>query len=147
MIKKRLVVPSPERVVAIHEAFISGMSEEEIINLTTMDPWFIRQLGDLYQTECWLKSVKSLDDLSVEDWTQVKRRGYSDNQIAVAFPGTTEMEIRAKRKSLGVVASMKRVDTCAAEFESETPYMYSSYDGHCEAKPTNARKILILGGS
>ncbi|CAL6343831.1 unnamed protein product [Bathycoccus prasinos] len=146
LIKERLVVPSPERVVALHEAFMSGMSEDEIIRLTTMDPWFIRQLGDLYQTECWLKSLSSMDDLSVEDWTQVKRRGYSDAQISRAFPGTVEADVRQKRKSIGVVAAMKRVDTCAAEFESDTPYMYSSYDGSCEAKPTNARKILILGG-
>lgn len=146
LIKERLVVPSPERVVALHEAFMSGMSEDEIIRLTTMDPWFIRQLGDLYQTECWLKSLSSMDDLSVEDWTQVKRRGYSDAQICRAFPGTVEADVRQKRKSMGVVAAMKRVDTCAAEFESDTPYMYSSYDGSCEAKPTNARKILILGG-
>ena len=146
LIKERLVVPSPERVVALHEAFMSGMSEDEIIRLTTMDPWFIRQLGDLYQTECWLKSLSSMDDLSVEDWTQVKRRGYSDAQISRAFPGTVEADVRQKRKSMGIVAAMKRVDTCAAEFESDTPYMYSSYDGSCEAKPTNARKILILGG-
>merc|ERR1719409_1906604 len=146
LIKERLVVPSPERVVALHEAFMSGMSEDEIVRLTTMDPWFIRQLGDLYQTECWLQSLSSMDDLSVEDWTQVKRRGYSDVQISRAFPGTTEADVRQKRKSLGVIAAMKRVDTCAAEFESDTPYMYSSYDGNCEAKPTNARKILILGG-
>ena len=125
LIKERLVVPSPERVVALHEAFMSGMSEDEIIRLTTMDPWFIRQLGDLYQTECWLKSLSSMDDLSVEDWTQVKRRGYSDAQISRAFPGTVEADVRQKRKSMGVVAAMKRVDTCAAEFESDTPYMYS----------------------
>ena len=105
---------------------MSGMSEDEIVRLTTMDPWFIRQLGDLYQTECWLQSLSSMDDLSVEDWTQVKRRGYSDVQISRAFPGTTEADVRQKRKSLGVVAAMKRVDTCAAEFESDTPYMYSS---------------------
>ena len=111
LIKERLVVPSPERVVALHEAFMSGMSEDEIIRLTTMDPWFIRQLGDLYQTECWLKSLSSMDDLSVEDWTQVKRRGYSDAQISRAFPGTVEADVRQKRKSMGVVAAMKRVDT------------------------------------
>ena len=107
LIKERLVVPSPERVVALHEAFMSGMSEDEIIRLTTMDPWFIRQLGDLYQTECWLKSLSSMDDLSVEDWTQVKRRGYSDAQICRAFPGTVEADVRQKRKSMGVVVAMR----------------------------------------
>ena len=145
-IRDGLTIPNPERIVTIHEAFLAGFTEKEIINLTTMDPWFVRQLGELYETECWLKSLKSIDELSENDWLEVKRRGFSDAQISVAFPGTDEMTIRKARTGKGCVPSMKRVDTCAAEFQADTPYMYSSYDGNDEAEPTNNRKILILGG-
>ena len=145
-IREGLTIPNPERIVVIHEAFMAGFSEKEIIDLTTMDPWFIRQRGEVYQTENWLKSLKSLDDIGAEDWVQVKKRGYSDRQIAQAFPGTDEMAVRAARKAKGCTPSMKRVDTCAAEFQADTPYMYSSYDGNDEAEPTAKPKILILGG-
>merc|ERR1712216_787256 len=145
-IRDGLTIPNPERIVTIHEAFLAGFTEKEIINLTTMDPWFVRQLGELYETECWLKSLKSIDELSENDWLEVKRRGFSDAQISVAFPGTDEMTIRKARTGKGCVPSMKHVDTCAAEFQADTPYMYSSYDGNDEAEPTNNRKILILGG-
>ena len=145
-INEGLLVPNPERIVVIHEAFLAGFTEDQIIKATTMDPWFIRQLGELYQTECWLKSLKSLDDLSENDWFEVKRRGYSDSQISMAFPGTTELQVRKERTAKGCKPSMKRVDTCAAEFVADTPYMYSSYDGFDESEPTDNKKILILGG-
>ena len=144
-IKEALSVPNPSRVVAMHEAFMAGMSAEEIRKITAFDPWFLRQMEDLFQTEQWLKSLSSLSDLDKQDWSEVKRRGFSDIQIARAFK-VTEGEVRKARVSLGVTPSMKRVDTCAAEFEASTPYMYSSYDGNDEVDATDKKKILILGG-
>jgi carbamoyl-phosphate synthase large subunit len=144
-IKEALSVPNPSRVVAIHEAFMAGMTAEEIHKITAFDPWFLRQMDDLFQTEQWLKSLNSLSDLDTQDWSEVKRRGFSDIQIARAFK-VTEGEVRKARVSLGVTPSMKRVDTCAAEFEASTPYMYSSYDGNDEVDATDQKKILILGG-
>ncbi len=144
-IREGLIIPSPERIVTIHEAFLAGFTEEEIVKLTAMDPWFIRQLGDLFQTECWLKELKSIDDISEQDWFEIKKRGYSDKQLGLCF-GMSDMQVRKVRTGKGCKPSMKRVDTCAAEFVADTPYMYSSYDGNDESEPTNARKILILGG-
>tara|TARA_B100000482_G_scaffold16385_2_gene11106 strand:+ start:1905 stop:5009 length:3105 start_codon:yes stop_codon:yes gene_type:complete len=144
-IKEALSVPNPSRVVAIYEAFMAGMTAEEIHKITAFDPWFLRQMDDLFQTEQWLKSLNSLSDLDTQDWSEVKRRGFSDIQIARAFK-VTEGEVRKARVSLGVTPSMKRVDTCAAEFEASTPYMYSSYDGNDEVDATDQKKILILGG-
>ena len=112
-IKEALSVPNPSRVVAIHEAFMAGMTAEEIHKITAFDPWFLRQMDDLFQTEQWLKSLNSLSDLDTQDWSEVKRRGFSDIQIARAFK-VTEGEVRKARVSLGVTPSMKRVDTCAA---------------------------------
>jgi carbamoyl-phosphate synthase large subunit len=144
-LKKALTVPNPARVVAIHEAFMSGMTAEEIRKLTDFDPWYLRQMEDLFQTENWLKGLSGVSDLDKQDWLEVKRRGFSDIQIARAL-NITEGEVRKARLGHDVRASMKRVDTCAAEFEAETPYMYSSYDGNDEVAPTEKRKILILGG-
>jgi carbamoyl-phosphate synthase large subunit len=124
---------------------MAGMTAEEIHKITAFDPWFLRQMDDLFQTEQWLKSLNSLSDLDTQDWSEVKRRGFSDIQIARAFK-VTEGEVRKARVSLGVTPSMKRVDTCAAEFEASTPYMYSSYDGNDEVDATDEKKILILGG-
>lgn len=144
-LKQALKVPNPTRVVAIHEAFMAGMTAEQIRKITDFDPWFLRQMEDLFQTENWLKSLSGVADLDAQDWSEVKRRGFSDVQIARALK-ITEGEVRKARVAHGVKASMKRVDTCAAEFEAETPYMYSSYDGNDEVEPTDKPKILILGG-
>jgi carbamoyl-phosphate synthase large subunit len=145
VLKKALTVPNPLRVVAIHEAFMYGMTCEEIRKLTDFDPWYLRQMEDLFQTENWIKGLSGVADLDKQDWMEVKRRGFSDIQIARGLK-VTEDEVRKARIGHGVRASMKRVDTCAAEFEAETPYMYSSYDGNDEVAATDARKILILGG-
>ena len=124
---------------------MAGMTAEEIRKLTDFDPWYPRQMEDLFQTENWLKGLSGVSDLDKQDWLEVKRRGFSDIQVARALK-ITEGEVRKARIGHDVRASMKRVDTCAAEFEAETPYMYSSYDGNDEVAPTDAKKILILGG-
>jgi len=124
---------------------MAGMTAEEIRKITDFDPWFLRQMEDLFETENWLKSLSGVADLDTQDWSEVKRRGFSDIQIARALK-ITEGEVRKARVAHGVKVSMKRVDTCAAEFEAETPYMYSSYDGNDEVEATDKPKILILGG-
>ena len=143
-LKHALRTPNPDRMVAIHQAMAAGMSEAEVCQLTTMDPWFVNQWADLLAAERFLQGT-TLPALERADWRALKRKGFSDPQLARAL-GTTELEVRSARASLGVVPSMKRVDTCAAEFMASTPYMYSSYDDECEATPTGARKVLILGG-
>lgn len=109
-----------------------------------MDPWFLRQLESLHNVEMWIKN-RSLDSLSKEDMHEIKKQGFSDEQIA-GFTSSDAMDVRKHRIELGVVPSMKRVDTCAAEFQADTPYMYSCYDGDCECESTTQPKVLILGG-
>eukprot|EP01023_Acetabularia_acetabulum_P011292 TRINITY_DN15178_c0_g2_i3.p1 TRINITY_DN15178_c0_g2~~TRINITY_DN15178_c0_g2_i3.p1 ORF type:complete len:720 (-),score=170.82 TRINITY_DN15178_c0_g2_i3:800-2716(-) len=111
-----------------------------------MDRWWLAQLAELHSIENWLKT-KQLNDLTAEDMLQVKKRGFSDSQICCLTKDATPFKVRAFRKKLQVTPKMKRVDTCAAEFEADTPYMYSSYDGISdEANPTTQKKVLILGG-
>lgn len=143
-LKYNLRVPNPERMYSVYAAMKRGMSQAEIHDLTLIDPWFIAQLGELLETEKFLEGRK-LHDLKKDDLYEVKRRGYSDKQIAYATQ-STELEVRAHRLVEGVKPAYKRVDTCAAEFEAKTPYLYSSYDDECEAAPTICKKVLILGG-
>ncbi|KAK9909404.1 hypothetical protein WJX75_001745 [Coccomyxa subellipsoidea] len=139
-----LRVPNPDRMLILKQAFEDGFTKEQLFELTNIDPWFLSQFEGLHETEEYLRTRK-LADLSEEDFLQTKKRGFSDPQIARAV-GATPKEVRARRKELGVLPSYKRVDTCAAEFEAETPYMYSSYDGASEAAPSSSKKVLILGG-
>ncbi|KAI8463160.1 MAG: hypothetical protein J3K34DRAFT_527209 [Monoraphidium minutum] len=140
----KLRVPNPERMMVCKQAFEEGMTKEELFELTNIDPWWLAQMEEIHNIESWLKT-KRLSELDEEDLNNVKRRGFSDTQIA-RLTGSPMMAVRAHRKALGVVPSFKRVDTCAAEFDADTPYMYSTYDGDCESAPTDARKVLILGG-
>ncbi|WJX74203.1 carbamoyl-phosphate synthase (glutamine-hydrolyzing) [Trifolium repens] len=143
-LKYNLRVPNPERIHALYAAMKKGMQIDEIFELSFIDKWFLRQFKDLVDVENFLMSHK-LSDLTDVDFYEVKRRGFSDKQIAFATK-SNEKEVRTRRLSLGVVPAYKRVDTCAAEFEANTPYMYSSYDFECESAPTNRKKVLILGG-
>ncbi|KAK2424730.1 acetyl-CoA carboxylase [Trifolium repens] len=143
-LKYNLRVPNPERIHALYAAMKKGMQIDEIFELSFIDKWFLRQFKDLVDVENFLMSHK-LSDLTDIDFYEVKRRGFSDKQIAFATK-SNEKEVRTRRLSLGVVPAYKRVDTCAAEFEANTPYMYSSYDFECESAPTNRKKVLILGG-
>src|SRR5690606_14199123 len=112
----------------IRSSMLSGYSVEEIHDLTKIDPWFLDQLAELVEHERGLaeRGLKGLQGLDAEYLRQTKRLGYSDPQIAAAC-GCTAIEVRAHRKRLGVVPTYKLVDTCAAEFESYTPYFYSTY--------------------
>ncbi|KAG6405979.1 hypothetical protein SASPL_133575 [Salvia splendens] len=143
-LKYSLRVPSPDRIHSIYAAMRRGMTVDDIHELSFIDTWFLTQLKELVDVEQYL-SARTLSELTKDDFWEVKRRGFSDIQIAFANK-TTEKEVRSKRLSLGVKPSYKRVDTCAAEFEANTPYMYSSYETECESAPTNRKKVLILGG-
>eukprot|EP00955_Chlamydomonas_euryale_P004611 49272-Chlamydomonas_euryale.AAC.5 len=101
-------------------------------------------MADMVNVQKWLKTVK-LEDLDRDDFWELKSRGFSDAQIASSVKAKM-IDVRNRRKEIGVLPTYKRVDTCAAEFEADTPYMYSTYDGECESKSTNGRKVLILGG-
>lgn len=143
-IKYSLRIPNPDRIFVLYAAMKKGLTQQEVHDLSFIDPWFISQLGELLEVEEFLTGSE-LNALTKEDLRELKQRGYSDRQIAFAT-GTAEKDVRAHRVALGVVPAYKRVDTCAAEFEANTPYLYSSYDDECEAMPSNRKKVLILGG-
>ncbi|KAL5994531.1 hypothetical protein ACLOJK_024584 [Asimina triloba] len=143
-LKYSLRVPSPDRIHAVYAAMKKGMKVDEIHELSYIDKWFLSQLKELVEVEQFLLS-RSLSQLTRDDFYEVKKRGFSDKQIAFAT-SSAESEVRSRRLSLGVVPAYKRVDTCAAEFEANTPYMYSSYDYECESAPSQREKVLILGG-
>ncbi|OVA14286.1 Carbamoyl-phosphate synthetase large subunit-like [Macleaya cordata] len=143
-LKYGLRVPSPDRIHAIYAAMKKGIKVDEIHELSYVDKWFLTQLRELVDVEQYL-SARPLSQLTKDDMYEVKKKGFSDKQIAFATK-SSEKEVRLKRLSLGVAPAYKRVDTCAAEFEANTPYMYSSYDYECESGPTQRKKVLILGG-
>jgi carbamoyl-phosphate synthase large subunit len=121
-----------------------GMSNEEIYELTGIDPWFLDRMQQLLDTEKFLKRTP-LKSLTKEQLYEVKQQGFSDRQIAFATK-TTEDEVRAYRKAQGVIPVYKTVDTCAAEFEAFTPYHYSTYEEESEIRPSDRQKVMILGG-
>jgi carbamoyl-phosphate synthase large subunit len=134
----RLRVPRPDRLSAIFRALHAGWSVSQISVLSRIDPWFLEQLA----TVAGLGRRLSEEALTPELLREAKECGFSDRQVA-SFQKTTEREVREKRGSLRPV--FKRVDTCAAEFESYTPYLYSTYERESESQPTSRRKFLILG--
>ncbi|MBF2003051.1 MAG: carbamoyl-phosphate synthase large subunit [Synechococcales cyanobacterium M58_A2018_015] len=157
-IRAGLRTPNPERIFTVRYAMKMGMSVEEIYELTAIDPWFLDKLQALLDTEKVLRQTP-LRSLNREQLYAIKQQGFSDRQIAYATK-TSEDEVRAYRKSLGVVPVYKTVDTCAAEFEAFTPYYYSTYesefevlggdeaqiDRETEVVASNKRKVMILGG-
>ncbi|QLE43981.1 carbamoyl-phosphate synthase large subunit [Nostoc sp. C052] len=143
-IRAQLRTPNPDRIFAVRHALQQGMTIEEIYELTGIDRWFLDKLQQLLEVEKFLKRTP-LQQLTKEQLYEVKRDGYSDRQIAYATK-TTEDEVRAYRKSLGIIPVYKTVDTCAAEFEAFTPYYYSTYEQETEVMPATKPKVLILGG-
>ncbi len=143
-IRAQLRTPNPERVFALRHAMLLGMSNEEIYELTAIDPWFLDKLQQILEVEKFLKRTP-LQQLTKEQMYGVKRNGFSDRQIAFCTK-TKEDEVRAYRKQLGVIPVYKTVDTCAAEFEAFTPYYYSTYEEETEVLPTDKPKVMILGG-
>ncbi|MDP8963804.1 MAG: carbamoyl-phosphate synthase large subunit, partial [Cyanobacteriota bacterium] len=143
-VRAGLRTPNPERIFTVRHALQLGMTVEEVYELTAIDPWFLDKFEDLLETEKFLKRT-GLQKLSKEQLWDIKRQGFSDRQIAFATK-TTEDDVRAYRKQLGIVPVYKTVDTCAAEFEALTPYYYSTYEEDSEVLPSDKRKVMILGG-
>ena len=136
--------PGPDRLLYLADAFRVGMSLDEVFEETEIDPWFLAQIEEIVGVERALAG-RDLASLPADDLRQLKRMGFSDRRLAHLL-GAGEDEVRARRWQLGVRPAYKRVDTCAAEFATQTAYMYSSYDEECEAEPSTRRKIMVLGG-
>ncbi len=134
----------PERLLFLADAFRIGMSAAEIFEETAIDPWFLAQIEEIIATEKALAG-RSLESLSAVEMRYVKAKGFSDRRLARLL-GTSEAALRSQRHALDVRPVYKRVDTCAAEFATQTAYMYSTYDEECEAAPTDKKKIMVLGG-
>ena len=153
------MTPSPERFWFMTEALRQGASREDVQEKTGVDPWFLAHLQEVVLTEESLRNKGRLDLLNADDFWDAKTHGLSDDRIGEMI-GTPMMDVRRRRKELGVTPVMKRVDTCAGEFQAHTPYLYSTYerpfmrmteDGlipvmACEADPTDRKKVIILGG-
>jgi len=137
----------PERILFVADAFRIGMSLDEIFEETAIDPWFLAQIEDLVRTESQVQQ-RTLASLTALEMRHLKKKGFSDRRLAKLL-GTHQHEVRTVRHELGVRPVYKRVDTCAAEFATQTAYMYSAYenlDGECESQPSARRKIMVLGG-
>ena len=144
LIINQLRQPGPERIWFLADGFRLGMSLDEIHQESKIDPWFLIQIQELIQLENQISSYK-LNDLDAAILLKYKKKGFSDERLAELM-SVTQKQIRDLRNQFKVKPVYKRVDTCAAEFETSTAYMYSSYDQECEALPTNNQKIMILGG-
>ena len=138
-IERKLIVPNAERIFWLKVAFEQGWTIEEIFDATQIDPWFLENMRVI------VEEGNDLANLSKTDLRRAKKLGFSDIQIAHAR-GVHQDDIRAERKAQGIIPTYRLVDTCAAEFEAATPYYYSTYGDENEARETDAKKIVILGG-
>ncbi|MEI8361909.1 MAG: carbamoyl-phosphate synthase large subunit [Betaproteobacteria bacterium] len=143
-ITKEMGVPGPERIWYVGDAFRMGMTIAEVYDISKIDTWFLVQIKDIIDREQALKG-KQIADLDKPAMLKLKRSGFSDRRLATLL-NTDQHAVRAYRQALQVRPVYKRVDTCAAEFSTNTAYMYSTYEEECEATPTNNKKIMILGG-
>ena len=149
LLREKLRIPGWERLWFLGDAFRYGMREQELYEITAIDPWFLTNIRQIMEMEDELKSARHVFEKRLPELREVlkdaKEYGFSDRMIA-RFWGASEDDIRAARVSLNIVPVFKRVDTCAAEFVAYTPYLYSTYEEECEAEPTDRKKIMILGG-
>ena len=136
--------PGPERILFVGDAFRIGMTLDEVHAETAIDPWFLAQIERIVATEAQVRA-RTIESLSEAEMRYLKRMGFSDRRLAV-IAGTHQHAVRAHRHALGVRPVYKRVDTCAAEFATQTAYMYSTYEEECEAQPSQRKKIMVLGG-
>jgi carbamoyl-phosphate synthase large subunit len=152
VLEKELGQPGPERIWYVGDAFALGMSVDEVFALTKIDPWFLVQIEQIVKIELELETT-TLDAIDEPTLRALKQKGFSDRRLAKQLK-TTDTAIREKRRALGVRPVYKRVDTCAAEFATNTAYLYSTYESshpfdsgsECEAEPTAKKKIMVLGG-
>ena len=152
VLERELGAPGPDRIWYVGDAFAMGMSVDEVFALTKIDPWFLVQIEQIVKIELELETT-SLDQLDAATLRALKQKGFSDRRLARQLK-TTDTAVRNARKALGVRPIYKRVDTCAAEFATNTAYLYSTYESahafntssECEAEPTDKKKIMVLGG-
>jgi carbamoyl-phosphate synthase large subunit len=150
-VRAALAEPTPDRFRLTAQAFRHGLSVDDIADITHYDRWFLRQVEEIVAAEAEVRAGGLPE--SAEDWRSLKSDGFSDARLA-RLAGAREADVRAKRRKAGVRPVFKRVDTCAAEFRSATPYMYSTYETpafgasapECESEPTSRDKVIILGG-
>jgi carbamoyl-phosphate synthase large subunit len=144
VLEKELGEPGPDRIWYVGDAFAMGLSVDEVFNLTKIDPWFLVQIEDIVKIELELETT-NLHAITADELRALKKKGFSDRRLAKLLK-TTEHEVRAQRHAMNIRPVYKRVDTCAAEFSTDTAYMYSTYEDECEAEPTTNKKIMVLGG-
>ncbi len=151
VLEKELGEPGPERIWYVGDAFAMGLSVDEVFDLTKIDRWFLVQIEEIVKIELELdqlaadKGEQALAALDAATLRTLKQKGFSDRRLAKLLK-SNEKAVREARRALGVRPVYKRVDTCAAEFATNTAYMYSTYEEECEAAPTNKKKIMVLGG-
>ena len=143
-LRHEIAVPGPERIFFLADGIRAGMTDEELHELSAIDPWFLNQVREIVETEDKLRG-NPLSAFTKSDMLFLKRRGFSDGRLA-QLTGAKEAEVRAARLAMGIRPVYKRVDTCAAEFATNTAYLYSTYEEECEAEPTDRRKVMVLGG-
>ncbi len=147
-LQEKLAVPGEQRLWWVGEALrlgeSGGWSAQRVFDVTRIDPWFIREIDAIIALEKSLNG-RQVASLSAAEWKQAKREGLSDLRLA-ELTGCDEYAVRSARQAAGVKPVFKRVDTCAAEFEAHTPYLYSTYEDECEARPSDKKKIMVLGG-
>ena len=144
VLEKELGEPGPERIWYVGDAFAQGLTVDEVFDLTKIDRWFLIQIEEIVKIELELEKTQ-LSALSALELRQLKQKGFSDRRLAKLLK-SSEALVRARRHELNIRPVYKRVDTCAAEFATNTAYMYSTYDQECESEPTNKKKIMVLGG-
>jgi carbamoyl-phosphate synthase large subunit len=142
-LRKRLAIPNDRRMWDLFRAIDRGWTVEQLRDATKMDPWFLRQFVEIAAMR-QAAAAQGLEGLDVVELRRLKRAGFGDQELALAL-NTSETAVRERRVALGLKPVYKRVDTCAAEFESFTPYLYSSYEPTCEANPNSRNKVVILG--
>ncbi|MDO5290032.1 MAG: carbamoyl-phosphate synthase large subunit [Pseudomonadota bacterium] len=150
-LEKELGEPGPDRIWFVGDAFAAGWSLDEVHQLTKIDKWFLVQIEEIVKIELELDQhtaahgAQALEKLSKDELLALKKKGFSDRRLAKLLK-TDEHAVRARRHALNVRPVYKRVDTCAAEFATNTAYMYSTYEEECEAAPSDKKKIMVLGG-
>jgi len=144
VLRREMKTPGADRIRYVADAFRHGFDLGDVNELTGIDPWFLSQIQDIIRVEQRITNLE-LSNISKDEMFRFKQRGFSDSRLA-SLLNESESKVRERRLSLGVRPVYKRVDTCAAEFETTTAYMYSTYESECEAKPTNRNKIIVLGG-
>jgi carbamoyl-phosphate synthase large subunit len=147
-LERELGEPGPDRIWYVGDAFAAGWTMEEVHQFTKIDPWFLVQIEEIVKIELALEKT-SLDAINADTLRGLKKKGFSDRRLAKLLK-TNDQAVRERRIAENIRPVYKRVDTCAAEFATDTAYLYSTYEGHgdgeCEAEPTNRKKIMVLGG-